>query len=309
MPIHPEIGKTRLLSDHIKQIADICINDTTLRIVTHNMLKKCRAKNSDNTYTNTNNAWNIDESEEQYWDRLTSLAKDYNQDIAKGASIIALQEAPGDADRFFKLMNLDASWHYESRSTGKAQDQKLMLIYNAHIIEIKEVLEVLDQKGNLYKSNIKELGLEVNLINVHIPYGESSYQKLGKTKDSLVAIMNTDPGISIRFGDHNANTSRFKDLKVWQNTMPTSFAYDKEDPETGKAIFSFIDKRDERLGIPEPYKNYDGFAFSKNFENNESYSYVLRESQVIIPTGDTNTNFIITELPEVPVLGNIADTI
>ncbi|MDF2965381.1 MAG: hypothetical protein K0Q51_769 [Rickettsiaceae bacterium] len=286
--LHSVLAQSNLLSDHIKQIADFSLANVTIRIVTHNMLNKCHNEPW------PDNAWNIAENAEQYSARLKLLAQEYKNDISHGATIVALQEAPrGEiAESFFNSMNLKTSWKFEVRETGDTDEQALMFIYNESVTgEIQEVAELLDQRANSYRFKIN--GQEVNFINVHIPYGASFDDKLPSTVFKLQELMKIEENeLKIRFGDHNANTSRYKDLLVWQKELPTSLAYNIKTKE-----FSFIDDRDGNL-----YKNYDGFAVSDNYQD-KGYSYTLYPSQLVIPNTDSNAEFTVTSVPNLPQLG------
>lgn len=290
--LHPTF-ETNYLSDHIKQIADFTFNGTKIRVVTHNMLNRC----TKGEYTD--NAWNIAENNEQYLARLELMAKQYQQDAMKGATIIGLQEAPRAelAEQFFKFMELGSSWKYVVRNTANSDEQALMFIYNEAVTgPIKEAKYELNERACSYSFIIN--GQNVEFINIHAHYTETFDYNLAATKVKMAELMKTEgKDIKIRFGDHNANQNRYQDLLVWQDNLPTSTAFDKKTNS-----FSFTDERDGNT-----YKNYDGFAVSANYLAH-GHSYTLHPSPVMSPALSNNGNLKVINTPEIPSLTECVGT-
>jgi len=200
------------LSDHSKQVADFKLpNGVTIRAVTHNMLEQCAG---------FNNAWMTEETPDEYRARLKELAKGYKEEIQKGASVIALQEAPKlqqDLDIFIAQMNLPTTWQYHYQINDK--DQGMLMFYDTAVVgnQISKPKPILNNRGSSYQFKVGKEILEIS--NIHAAYGKT-------TPENMQDLMKPEPGkIKIRMGDHNGDKSKFRDLITHPTEESTSIAH------------------------------------------------------------------------------------
>ncbi|MFN7039294.1 MAG: hypothetical protein ACK4OM_07005 [Alphaproteobacteria bacterium] len=274
------------LSDHLKQIGEFNIGSTELIIVTHNVLNKCTHGEW------PDNAWNIEENDDQYQARLNLLAAEYALDIKKGASVIALQEAPRKpiADKFFtqiKELSGKDNLGYVINDTADTDEQALMFIYNKQILgECLNSSLILD--GHAQSLKFKLAHQDIEFINIHALY-KPDQTKQKEYADQVMNLMKIDNNeLKIRIGDHNANNTYYSDLIVGQSELSTSVAYNIKEK-----CFDFKDQRDGK------YKNYDGFAVSENISS-DSYKIYSEGAMLAV-----SSNFPKIHILNTPNKGNL----
>ena len=237
--INIKIGLGTILSDHAAQRAKFYFkNGNAITIETHNMLGQCNGRN---------NAWYEYEEFDEYYNRLEKLALYYKHSIAEGVDVLGLQEAPKDArlaDAFFQMLDLPNHWKYTHAQNEHKQG--MMLIYNSAVTGNETTYPALNLNGRAVSHFFEINNQPIELINIHADFNFTcSYD--------IFELMNFSDTTKIRFGDHNGNPSKYVDLIIYDQSVPTSIVH-KGGPN------NFGDTDDD--GNPQ---NYDGFACS-NFD-------------------------------------------
>ena len=209
--LYPDINRQlqNMLSDHIEQIATIKFSNGEFRIVSHNMMEQC---------TGRNNAYGAIEPDGQYIARLNYLKNKYI-DLTSGPNgviILGLQETSrSDAIRksfisdLLSVLNLNNKWSVAEQMNGRGQP--MLMFYNESKITCNGFTSQSMQKNIAQIGRFTFKGNDIILIQNHLASTGRDVLSTFNTKTFIEGLM-VSSATTVRFGDHNGDTSKYPDL-------------------------------------------------------------------------------------------------